>query len=99
MFQYRLPDVVRSGANYRIKFKENIMEIIKQMSQNDIDFKSELEILINKHSQENKSDTPDFILRDYILRCLTTWKLTIRERDRWYNERQKDLLEDKIESE
>jgi hypothetical protein len=37
------------------------MELIKQMTQEDINFKAELEILINKHSQENKSNTPDFI--------------------------------------
>jgi len=33
-------------------------------------FKQELEHLINKHSMENRSNTPDFILADYLVRCL-----------------------------
>lgn len=33
-------------------------------------FKDELKDLINKHSKENGSDTPDFILADYLVACL-----------------------------
>jgi hypothetical protein len=48
-------------------------------------FEKELEQLINCHSVEDESDTPDFILTQYIRKCLDTWNETTRARDKWYN--------------
>lgn len=36
-------------------------------------FEKELTSLINKHSMENGSDTPDFILSRYLTSCLKSW--------------------------
>lgn len=47
-------------------------------------FKKELEILINKYSVENESNTPDFILADYILNCLDVYSIVTGQKDRWY---------------
>lgn len=47
-------------------------------------FRKELETLINKHSLENGSDTPDFILADYVSKCLKTFDETIQAREQWY---------------
>jgi len=47
-------------------------------------FKKELEHLINRHSVENESDTPDFILAEYIRRCLDAWNFCIVQRDTWW---------------
>lgn len=51
----------------------------------DLTFKKELESLINKYSKENDSNTPDFILADYLGNCLKSFEITIKERDKWYN--------------
>jgi len=48
------------------------------------EFKQELEILINKHSIENESDTPDFILANYIAMCLEAYNVTLKSREQWY---------------
>jgi len=48
------------------------------------DFKKELEGLINKHSAENGSNTPDFILANYLSRCLDNFDETLQERQKWY---------------
>jgi len=48
-------------------------------------FRSELEQLINKLSLENGSDTPDFLLSSYLIRCLDTFDIITRERDKWKN--------------
>ncbi len=56
----------------------------KQVSQS---FQQELEQLINKHSQENGSNTPDFVLASYLKSCLDTWNLHTAERDRWFGNR------------
>jgi hypothetical protein len=48
------------------------------------DFEQELSSLINRYSQENASDTPDFILAQYLLGCLETFSKTVQARDTWY---------------
>jgi hypothetical protein len=47
-------------------------------------FEQELEALINRYSQENLSNTPDFILAEFLLLCLVAWNHATTERERWY---------------
>lgn len=47
-------------------------------------FQEELENLINKHSKENESDTPDFILAKYLNDCLDTYNHAIKSRDKFF---------------
>lgn len=47
-------------------------------------FELALEGLINRHSVENESDTPDFILAGYLRGCLDAYNTTVRARDKWY---------------
>lgn len=48
------------------------------------DFRQELAALINKHSKENGSNTPDFLLAKYLHRCLDLYDETTQQRDAWY---------------
>ena len=50
-------------------------------------FEQELERLINRFSKENGSDTPDFIVTAYLLRCLETYDSTVQARENWYGRR------------
>jgi hypothetical protein len=49
---------------------------------------SELErditITLNRHSAENNSNTPDFILAQYLLGCLAAWNTAVQQRETWY---------------
>jgi len=47
-------------------------------------FASGLESLINRFSRENASNTPDFILAQYLLTCLAAWNTATQQRDTWY---------------
>jgi len=44
-------------------------------------FQKELEQLINKHSMENGSDTPDYILAEYLTSCLKAYGRAVQARD------------------
>lgn len=57
----------------------------RQEKQAKPSFEHQLTSLINRHSMENGSDTPDFILGKYLLKCLRTFNETISEREVWYN--------------
>lgn len=48
------------------------------------EFRQELRKLINKHSMENGSDTPDFILADYMRTCLEAFDAAVSLRTKWY---------------
>lgn len=47
-------------------------------------FSDELSCLLNRFSKENGSNTPDFILAEYLTRQIQTWNLAVRAREEWY---------------
>lgn len=47
-------------------------------------FRNELSALINRHSRENGSGTPDFILAQYMAACLDGFDNAVRLREAWY---------------
>lgn len=48
------------------------------------DFESELADLLNRFSLEGGSNTPDFILADYLRGCLENWDRVIKRRENWW---------------
>ena len=44
-------------------------------------FKEELKNLINKHSKENDSNTPDFVLAIYLGECLKAFNKAVNRRE------------------
>ena len=47
-------------------------------------FEKELETLINRHCKENASNTPAFILAQYLAGCLVTFNTAVQQRETWY---------------
>lgn len=50
----------------------------------DTEFEDALKGLINRHSQENASNTPDWILAQYMGACLAAWNTGVQQRETWY---------------
>ena len=50
-------------------------------------FREELESLINKHSIENGSDTPDFLLAGFLEDSLAAFDRATIRREAWYGRR------------
>ena len=50
-------------------------------------FLCELEELINRHSSENGSNTPDFILARFMQDCLESFNRASNDRENWYKKR------------
>ena len=51
----------------------------------DKDFRRKLEHLLNSESMENGSNTPDFILADFLFGCLRAFDAATARRDVWYD--------------
>ena len=47
-------------------------------------FVKALEEAINCHSVENESNTPDFILAQFLRGCLVSWNMAVQQRENWY---------------
>ena len=45
----------------------------------------ELKELINRYSRENRSNTPDFILAEYLYHCLVAFENATNQRTGWYS--------------
>lgn len=58
------------------------------------EFENELRALINKHSMEQSSETPDFILAEYLNDCLLAFGRAVSQRDRWYSSKENAPAED-----
>ena len=47
--------------------------------------RTDIEMAINRNSAENGSDTPDFILAEYLMTCLEAFDKTVHARSDWYS--------------
>ena len=52
---------------------------------NKTQFEKDLESLINSHSKENDSNTPDFVLAEYLKNCLEAFNNATKARDKFHN--------------
>lgn len=50
------------------------------------DFEQELKLLINRHSKENDSGTPDHILAKYMSACLDAYSEAVQSRAAWHSQ-------------
>lgn len=59
-----------------------------KMTKKDAEMKSEfqkdLELLLNRHSMENGSNTPDWLLAIYLCNCLKNYQDTVYSRQTWF---------------
>lgn len=51
---------------------------------NNMSLKEEIQIAINRSNAEAKSDTPDFILAEYLTDCLKAFDTAVTAREKWY---------------
>jgi hypothetical protein len=52
-------------------------------------FKVEIENLINIHSIDSELNTPDYILADYLVNCLETYRKINEQREKWHGRGEK----------
>lgn len=61
------------------------------------DFEKELSALINRHCLENESNTPDFILANFLKNCMVIFNHATQKRDNWYGGKRSILPEERHE--
>lgn len=66
--------------------REGNAAMTQEQMQKRAKFMAELQTLINKHGLENESNTPDFLLAEYLLGCLSIYDHTVNKRFQWLRE-------------
>ena len=52
----------------------------------NLEFRNDIETIINRHNAENESDTPDFILAEYLIDCLAVFDKAVRNCAFWHGD-------------
>lgn len=63
---------------------EQIIEINEHGKVHGDDLEHALASALNRYSAENPSDTPDWILAQFLLGCLAAWNQGVQQREKWY---------------
>jgi len=48
-------------------------------------FERELTVLMNQHGIDTETNTPDYILAEYLTACLTHYSEVTKKRDKWFH--------------
>lgn len=75
-------DIIRAN---NIELTDETIELLREMDEPK-SFDQELVSLLNKHSMENRSGTPDWILGEFVMASLRAWNLGTRLRSEWRGE-------------
>lgn len=85
-FPYKTTELKKYSNEYLLELLEDFLEYksldITAMAKDN--FRNDLETIINRHSKENGSDTPDFFLAEYLEGCLDVFDKTVSAREKWY---------------
>ena len=58
-----------------------------------LNLREEIQCAINRHSAENTSNTPDFILANYLIDCLTAFDAAVSHREAWYGKQTDKVIQ------
>lgn len=53
-----------------------------------MNLRKEITNLLNRVSRENVSNTPDYILAEYLLTCLIAFEDAVNQREVWYGRKE-----------
>ncbi len=63
---------------------DEITEKLEAIIKSHDSLREEIRTVLNKHCAENASDTPDFILAEFLMGCLYAFDQATRTRSDWY---------------
>ena len=63
---------------------DQIIEIDEDGKVHENDLEAAVSAALNRFSAENASDTPDWILAQFLLGCLAAWNQGVQQRETWY---------------
>ena len=81
-----------TGQNDEVTKEADVVEFkddAEEAPEDSKDFRKSLEEVINQYSKENGSDTPDFILAEYLDKCIEAFDAATKSRSEWHGGKDK----------
>lgn len=78
-------DAVKYVMEIVEEFKVN-EEIKKSLGPQDHSLRGELKTILNRHSMDSRTNTPDFVLADLVLAFLSNLETMLAKRDSWHSD-------------
>jgi len=87
--------VLLAGGGFVVGSPPNLKTCIMAYKEDGskMTFEEALTNLINKYSEENGSNTPDFILAKYMYECLENFNSAVSAREKWYGRDAKTYID------
>jgi hypothetical protein len=70
--------------DFKFKLSGIRYEVFYEVLTKEDRFKRELQEVINRHSKESGSNTPDYVLADYLIGCLNTFNDSVNAMEKHY---------------
>ena len=70
---------------------EHNAEVARVVGPEPANLREAIQWQVNRHSAENGSDTPDFVLAEYLTDCLAAFDKAVRRRREWHGVNNQDL--------
>lgn len=67
-----------------MKYENMVREILEKNSK---DLEKDIEVLMNQYNVDTMTDTPDFILAEYLMTCLRNYLVTKANTEEWFGKR------------
>lgn len=80
--------IERKKAAWKKMSEQRLSKRLQKKEVHSMEFREELIVLVNRYSLENGSNTPDYILADYLIACLRVFDETVNTRSVWYDKAQ-----------
>lgn len=77
-------DVLNDCLDKLKQWTKDDFVVLTEIVPKEEQFYRELTSLLNKYSKENESNTPDFLLASYLIRCLDAFNSITNSRENWY---------------
>lgn len=66
------------------QYRDHEREMDERDLRRETEFTEELQSLLNRYGAEKASNTPDFILANYVKQCLVIFAEASNAREKWY---------------
>lgn len=84
IYKTNIDDIISDCMVQLNNWHKGVFDELYEIVPKETQFHRDLSSLLNRYSRENNSNTPDYILSNYLIGCLNVFERTINSREEYY---------------
>jgi len=89
IYKTNIDDIITDCLGRLNDWHKGLYDELNKIVPSETQFHGELSSLLNRYSKENGSNTPDFLLANYLTSCLHNFNSIVNAREEWYGRGEK----------